>query len=70
MYGLNSIGLKRSNFTTKERKEMKEAYRIIFRRGLSNEKAIDQIRNSSLIESEHVSAMVKFIEQSERGIAK
>ncbi|MEA3506660.1 MAG: acyl-[acyl-carrier-protein]--UDP-N-acetylglucosamine O-acyltransferase, partial [Elusimicrobiota bacterium] len=70
MYGLNIIGLKRSSFTNKERKELKEAYRIIFRRGLSNEKAIEQIRNSSLVESKHVSFMVEFIGQSERGIAK
>ncbi|MDA3793491.1 MAG: acyl-ACP--UDP-N-acetylglucosamine O-acyltransferase [Elusimicrobia bacterium] len=70
MYGLNSVGLKRNNFTEKERKDLKDTYRIIFRKKTPTKKAVSKIKSGKLIKSEHVNYMMNFIENSKRGIIK
>ena len=68
-YGLNSVGLRRKNMPEEVRSVLKEAYRILYREGLSTRQAIDRIRAELEIcpELDH---FLKFIESAERGIVK
>jgi len=67
--GLNLVGLKRRGFTTQEIKHIKEAFRIMYRRGLklSEIKAqLTQLAQTAPV----IQLILDFIEQSNRGIAR
>jgi len=69
LHGLNLVGLKRFGFSQKTVKELKKAYRIIFRVGLTLTQAVERVR----AEVDQVPEVVKFIEfikASERGITR
>ena len=67
--GLNLIGLKRRGFTEESIKGIKKSYRLIFRSGLRLEEALKKIADEveSTPELDH---FVKFIKESQRGIAR
>jgi UDP-N-acetylglucosamine acyltransferase len=67
--GLNSVGLTRRGFPPAVVAELKRAYRIIYRSDLNVTQAVDKVR-TELEPYAEVSAFVKFIEASERGITK
>lgn len=69
LYGLNMVGLKRHNFSSDAINNLKKAYRIIFRSGLTIKKALDQIPGE-LMDSPEVNHLVTFIKKSERGITR
>ncbi len=67
--GLNSIGLKRKGFSRETRSELKKLYKIFYCSNLNTSQAIAKIRKEvSLIKE--VKHFLKFVENSERGIAK
>ena len=69
LHGLNSVGLKRDGFSQNTLKLLKKTYRIIFRTGLTINKAIEKVR----IEVEQITEVVNFInfiESSKRGITR
>ncbi|MFH1414590.1 MAG: acyl-ACP--UDP-N-acetylglucosamine O-acyltransferase [Elusimicrobiota bacterium] len=68
--GLNTIGLKRRNFSAEDRSQLKKAYRIIFRSGLNTAQAVEKMKSMQELTSPHVTRMIQFIETSERGIYK
>ena len=43
LYGLNSVGLKRHNFSDETIRALKKAYRIIFRSSLTLENALKAV---------------------------
>ncbi|HLV25325.1 MAG TPA: acyl-ACP--UDP-N-acetylglucosamine O-acyltransferase [Gemmatimonadales bacterium] len=67
LYGLNSVGLQRSGFPEETIRELKRAYRVIFRSDLTVSRALERARAelSPLSEVQH---FLEFIEASERGI--
>ena len=65
----NKVGLERHGFTEEAQRQIKEAYRIIYRSALNLQQAIDQIR-ANLPESPELTQILKFITQSPRGILK
>ncbi len=67
LYGLNSVGLQRSGFPEETVRELKRAYRVIFRSDLNVSRALERAREelSPLSEVQH---FLEFIEASERGI--
>jgi UDP-N-acetylglucosamine acyltransferase len=65
--GLNLIGLKRKKIKLSEIENIKDAYRILFVSKLSLEDAVVKLKESS---SEYVQDIVRFIENSQRGIAR
>lgn len=67
--GTNSVGLKRRNIDPQAQRQLKLAYRILYRQGLSVRQALEKIRTEVDVcrEIEH---LVSFIEKSERGIIK
>lgn len=66
-YGLNSIGLQRRGFTEEVLLELRRAYKILYRNGLTLSDAVSSLKSHFLPE---VQQFVKFIEQSQTGIVR
>lgn len=67
LYGLNSVGLQRSGFEESTVRELKRAYRMMFRSELNVSQGLERARKEvqPLVEVQH---FLDFIEQSDRGI--
>ena len=69
LFGLNSLGLKRHGFSSRDIKNLKMAYKIIFRSGITLKKALDKVR-ADVGSSPHIDHLVDFINASVRGIIR
>ncbi len=67
--GLNTVGMKRKNVSEESQKELKTAFKILFKSGLNTSHALEQIRRE-LHSSEELNQFIQFVESSERGISK
>ena len=67
--GINSIGLRRRNFSNEKIQEIQEIYRNIYLRGLNNSKALDIIELEMKPSNER-DEILNFIRTSDRGIMK
>ena len=67
VHGLNTVGLRRAGFSAETRRELKIAYRTLYRSGLNVSQALDTIR-CQLNLSAPVAYLIHFIEHSQRGI--
>jgi UDP-N-acetylglucosamine acyltransferase len=70
LFGLNTVGLKRQNFRAETIRALKTAYRIIFRTGLTLEKAIKTVEESEISRLPEVEHLLRFIQQTKRGICR
>ena len=70
LFGLNTVGLKRFHFSEASMKALKKAYRIIFRSGLTLEKAVKQVKEDGISQLPEVQHLLQFIQQSKRGISR
>ena len=66
--GLNVIGLRRANFTSEERLELKRLYRALFLSNLPMRKAVEAAR--AQFTGSHAVRMLDFIAASKRGVCK
>lgn len=66
--GINIVGLKRAGFSVEQVRRLKEAYQLLYRRGLKLEDALGRIEAE--IADEHTLHLVKFIRGSKRGITR
>ncbi len=66
---LNLIGLKRKGFSDETLKNLKEAFRLIFRSNLLLKDAVEKV-TEEYGHDENVKIMLEFINKSERGIAR
>lgn len=69
LYGLNTIGLKRRNFSDATISDLKKAYKILFRSKLTLKEAMDKTKHD-LSHSEEVKKLLEFIEKNKRGICR
>jgi len=67
--GLNLIGLKRRGFSSESLSALKKAYKLVFRSGLRQEEALQQIADT-VDDCSEVRAFTDFIRKSERGVAR
>jgi UDP-N-acetylglucosamine acyltransferase len=67
--GLNSVALERRNVDPAAQRALKDAYRILYREGLSTRQAVARIR-ADLAPSPELEHLLRFVETSERGIVK
>lgn len=67
--GLNSVGLQRRGFTSKQREMIKRAYNLLFRQGLNVSQAVEKIK-TELAKTAETDMIVDFIENCRRGITK
>ena len=66
-HGINVIGLRRAGMSAADRRLLQDAYRLLYRSGLSPQRAVERIRQE-LPRAEPVSRLIDFITASRRGI--
>jgi UDP-N-acetylglucosamine acyltransferase len=67
LYGLNSVGLQRRGFSDETVRELKRAYRLLFRSELNVTQALERAR-AELQPLPEVTHFLDFIERSDRGV--
>jgi UDP-N-acetylglucosamine acyltransferase len=67
LYGLNTVGLQRGGMEEATIRELKRAYRLLFRSDLNISQAMEQVQ-SELEPLPEVRELVRFVEESERGV--
>jgi UDP-N-acetylglucosamine acyltransferase len=67
--GINSEGLKRRGFTAEQVRNIKDAYRVIYRQGLKLVDAIDEIAARAETQSE-LNVLLESLRNSERGLIR
>jgi len=67
--GVNSIGLRRRNFSNETIQEIQDIYRILFMRGLNYSDALEYIE-TELAASKERDEIIMFVRNSKRGIMK
>lgn len=67
--GINAEGLKRHNFSEAQIRNIKEAYRVVYRSGLQRGEAL-QILEERASEQPELNAMIHWIHASQRGLCR
>lgn len=67
--GLNRVGLERSGFSKEERERIRQAYKMLYRKGYRLEYALRRIEET-LGFSPHARHLVEFVRTSKRGICR
>jgi UDP-N-acetylglucosamine acyltransferase len=67
--GINSEGLKRREFSTEQIRNIKNAYRLVYRKGLKLSEAIEQIE-AIVDEQQELLPFLESLRSSERGIIR
>ncbi len=67
VHGLNAVGLKRAGIDDVERRMIRQAYKILYRKGLRLSQALQRME-ATLSHSRHVRHIVEFVRNSTRGI--
>ena len=69
LYGLNTVGLKRQNFDEATIKNLKKAYKILFRSKTTLKEAIKKLKTARE-ETDEINYLIEFIEQNKRGVCR
>jgi UDP-N-acetylglucosamine acyltransferase len=69
LHGLNKVGLKRQGFSQHSLDQLKKAYRIIFRIGLTVNEAVERVL-AEVENTPEVLNLVNFIKTTQRGITR
>ena len=67
--GVNMVGLERRGFSSEAVRELREAYKIIYRTNKNTAQALEALREQ-FAKSDAVGALISFISSSERGIVR
>ena len=68
-YGLNAIGLERRGFSKERIRKIHHAYKVLLASKLNTSQALEKL-TSETDRGEDVEMLIRFIEQSERGVIK
>jgi len=68
-YGLNAVGLERRGFSTERIAKIHHAYKVLLASKLNTSQALAKLK-SEADRSEDVEMLIRFIEESERGVIK
>ncbi|PIQ23811.1 acyl-[acyl-carrier-protein]--UDP-N-acetylglucosamine O-acyltransferase [bacterium (Candidatus Blackallbacteria) CG17_big_fil_post_rev_8_21_14_2_50_48_46] len=66
VYGLNSVGLRRQNFSTQSRQQLKQAFQLIYRKNLAVAHALEQLDEIDRLPE--LNEFLDFIRHSQRGL--
>jgi UDP-N-acetylglucosamine acyltransferase len=69
IFGINSVGLSRRGYSDERIRKIQHAFRVLFNSKLNTTQAVDKLK-SEYDRGEDVDMLLKFIEDSERGIVK
>lgn len=67
--GINSIGLRRRNFTNEKIREIQDVYRFLYQKGMNNSDALEAIEAEMSASSER-DEIILFVKNSKRGVMK
>jgi UDP-N-acetylglucosamine acyltransferase len=67
--GINKVGLERAGFDEKRRREIRRAYTVLFRSGLSSERAVLALQEKFPRNSD-VAQIISFATQSKRSLLR
>ena len=67
--GLNTVGLRRRGFPASAMQALKSAYKVVYKRGLTLDSAVEQLAGPAK-ESAEVSRFLDFVRSSGRGIVR
>ena len=67
LYGLNSVGLQRNGFPDDVVRDLKRAYRLVFRSDLNVSQGLERAREE-VPQGDEVAHFLRFIEESQRGV--
>ncbi len=70
VFGVNVVGLRRRGFAGERIKRLEKAVNLLTRSNLNTSQAVEEIRRSFNTMDEDVEAIVRFVEQSRRGVVK
>jgi UDP-N-acetylglucosamine acyltransferase len=68
-HSVNSIGLQRRGFTPEQVRNIRRAYRLLYRSGLKLKAALQELEKAALTQAE-IQPFVEFIKRSERSIVR
>ncbi len=68
-YGLNSVGLERRGFTKERIRKIHHAFHVLLNSRLNTTQALERLKSEG-DQSDDVTMLLRFIEESERGIIK
>ncbi|MGM7368938.1 acyl-[acyl-carrier-protein]--UDP-N-acetylglucosamine O-acyltransferase, partial [Acinetobacter baumannii] len=68
--GINIEGMRRKGWSKNTIQGLREAYKLIFKSGLTSVQAIDQIKSEILPSVPEAQLLIDSLEQSERGIVR
>src|SRR5215831_6478341 len=68
-YGLNAVGLERRGFSKERIAKIHHAFRVLLNSKLNTSQALEKIKSES-DQGEDVAMLVRFIEESQRGVVK
>jgi len=68
-YGLNAVGLERRGFSKERLRKIHHAYKVLLASKLNTSQALEKLKSES-DRGADVDLIIKFIEQSERGVIK
>jgi UDP-N-acetylglucosamine acyltransferase len=68
-YGVNAVGLERRGFSKERIRKIHHAYKVLLASKLNTSQALEKLK-SEPDQGKDVEALIKFIEQSERGVIK
>ena len=69
IFGINSVGLSRRGYSDERIKKIQHAFRVLFNSKLNTTQAVEKLK-TEIDRGEDVDMLLKFIEDSERGIVK
>jgi UDP-N-acetylglucosamine acyltransferase len=69
VYGANSVGLERRGFSKERIRRIQHAFRVLVNSKLNTTQALERLKSED-DQGEDVAMMIRFIEQSERGVIK
>jgi UDP-N-acetylglucosamine acyltransferase len=69
LHGLNQVGLKRHGFSSETVVQLKKAYRLIFRFGITLNEAIERV-TAEVEQLPEVCNFINFIKSSQRGVTR
>lgn len=67
LHGLNSVGLKRQGFDSRQMSSLKKAFKMIWRSGMPKQEALTKTLQE-IENTPEVLSLVEFVRQSERGV--
>lgn len=68
-FGLNAVGLERRGFTRERIHKIHHAFRVLFNSKMNTAQALDKLKSEGG-QGEDVAMLIRFVEESERGVIK